>query len=825
MKKTINITIQGVVFHIEEDGYEKLKGYLASIERYFASFEDSDEIVADIESRIAEKFLVVLRKDDKQAISLADVDTLIASMGSVADFEAIADDEDLKTSASPQNNTQTTENKAFEPNERQFVRDGRRKVLSGVCAGLAHYLNMDPVWIRVGACLLVFGIPFMSSFNSPFTAMGIITYFIFSIIVPIDYNLEEDKTVRKLFRDTSKKVIGGVASGLAKYMDWDVTSVRIAFICLIPVAAFGLVAYLVLWASTPEAKSLTDDMQMQGRPITLENIEYHIKALKADTTQPQHLNENPLTRLVMFPFRILGGVFENLKPAFGGLAGAGSVFIGILISITTVTACFALLMAMAALLGIISRDAPVYFGNNIPVGYFANDLKPAAVICAFLALFIPFLALTIAGVSLIARRNLFTSKLGQGLLFAWVFGVFGSFTTLIPVVREFKEVAFVEKTEKLTPTSMLSFDIDGSWRRNNYRKAQITLVGHDSSSVLLYKELSAKGKTEEVARKNAEEISYTVTLSRDSVHILPRNYYLPENARFRDQHTNITLRIPNTVPFLMTKRMAYFVRNVINVGDINWKNNGDSDGGVASFMFDKNGELKALDLEENDDNNDQSEETSESEDFLMSPLEASKSFALEGFDVVDISGKQILVEVKQGETFSVKAEANSNEDFQNLEIIKSDEDLVIRQKNDPDDVINVYITMPKIERITVGGNTKAIFKGFDDESSLLLRASGMSLLKMSSLRAKDLELDLSGKAQISLLGETQNLKGDLSGESMLDAYDLDNKNAKIDASGMSVAKINTKERLEATVGSNSRVLYKRKPQDVIKKGEGKLEDD
>ncbi|MEQ9306435.1 MAG: hypothetical protein RJQ14_21160, partial [Marinoscillum sp.] len=57
MKKTVSINIGGIIFHIEEDGYDKLKIYLDSVNKYFSTFEDSAEIIADIESRIAEIFL------------------------------------------------------------------------------------------------------------------------------------------------------------------------------------------------------------------------------------------------------------------------------------------------------------------------------------------------------------------------------------------------------------------------------------------------------------------------------------------------------------------------------------------------------------------------------------------------------------------------------------------------------------------------------------------------------------------------------------------------------------------------------------------------
>src|SRR5688572_31362101 len=96
MKKNISINISGIIFHIEEDGYENLRKYLDSINKYFASFEDSSEILADIESRVAEIFLSKLN-EGKQVITSDDVTSLIATMGSVSDFKAAEEQEFAKS--------------------------------------------------------------------------------------------------------------------------------------------------------------------------------------------------------------------------------------------------------------------------------------------------------------------------------------------------------------------------------------------------------------------------------------------------------------------------------------------------------------------------------------------------------------------------------------------------------------------------------------------------------------------------------------------------------------------------------------------------------
>ncbi len=88
MKKTISINISGILFHIEEDGYDTLRKYLDGINRHFSSYKDNQEIISDIENRIAEIFLSNL-KNNKQVITAENVAKLIEKMGTIADFTSV----------------------------------------------------------------------------------------------------------------------------------------------------------------------------------------------------------------------------------------------------------------------------------------------------------------------------------------------------------------------------------------------------------------------------------------------------------------------------------------------------------------------------------------------------------------------------------------------------------------------------------------------------------------------------------------------------------------------------------------------------------------
>lgn len=87
MKKVININFQGRILPIEEMAYENLKNYIESLRTYFDLEEGKDEIINDIECRVAELCEERLKKE-AVCISEEDIDLIITSIGRPADFEA-----------------------------------------------------------------------------------------------------------------------------------------------------------------------------------------------------------------------------------------------------------------------------------------------------------------------------------------------------------------------------------------------------------------------------------------------------------------------------------------------------------------------------------------------------------------------------------------------------------------------------------------------------------------------------------------------------------------------------------------------------------------
>ncbi|WP_025740126.1 PspC domain-containing protein [Aquimarina pacifica] len=141
MNKTVNINLAGIFFHIDEDAYLKLQRYIGAIRKSFTDSQGSDEIIADIEARIAELFSEKI-KDERQVIGNKEIDEVIAVMGQPEDYQV---DEEIFEDES--NNTRQTYQ--TQKNTKQLFRDTTNSYVGGVSSGLGHYFGIDPIWIRL----------------------------------------------------------------------------------------------------------------------------------------------------------------------------------------------------------------------------------------------------------------------------------------------------------------------------------------------------------------------------------------------------------------------------------------------------------------------------------------------------------------------------------------------------------------------------------------------------------------------------------------------------------------------------------------------------
>jgi phage shock protein PspC (stress-responsive transcriptional regulator) len=196
MNKTVNINLGGMVFHIDEDAYQKLSRYFDAIKRSLSNANGQDEIIKDIELRIAE-LISEKHNSDKQVISIKEIDEIITVMGQPEDYRI---EDDATTSSNTYNDIRTN---------KKLYRDKENSMVGGVLAGLGHYFGIDKVWLRILFLVMVLA-----------WGTGVLAYIILWIVMPEAVTTAEklemkgepvtisniEKKVREEFDTVSEKI-------------------------------------------------------------------------------------------------------------------------------------------------------------------------------------------------------------------------------------------------------------------------------------------------------------------------------------------------------------------------------------------------------------------------------------------------------------------------------------------------------------------------------------------------------------------------------------------------------------------------------------------
>lgn len=785
MKKTISTNIGGIIFHIEEDGYEKLHQYLQSINSYFSSFEESGEIITDIESRIAEIFLTKL-ENGRQVVNIQDVTELIATMGTTKDFEAIEPDNDPYI---PETDTEaevpTGQSPLTEPTPRRLYRDVKRKVISGVASGIGHYLSIDPLWIR-----LLFLLLFINTGTSELSGIALITYIVLWIALPPNDQLEDDRKVKKLYRNPGERVLGGVSSGLAVYFAIDIALVRILFVLSIFLGGAGVIMYIILWIITPEAKTLTEKMQMQGEPVTLSNIAHNLK----QSIKVENGEESPIVKILLFPFRLIalliGAIGSFLGPALKALVELLRLAFGALLAVIGFALMLSLIAAVLGILGFGGWEHLIHL-EAFPLDLIRRTLEPITVVSALFILFIPALALTLLGLTVIAKRSLIKGYFGWTLLGTWVLALlFGAY--FIPkFAHRFAIQADIEREEVF-----LVKDTTPTLRVNDIGKelgaVKLTLKAHADSNYLLILNIGARGESRKAATSNAEDIIYHVSAEGNDL-VFDSDITLGPEDTFQFQGVYATLYIPYGKEFVMDASLEKLLFATLHPNGYKLRHVR----GNHTWLFANNG-LLCMSCEK--------ETTSHRN-------EERVTYPFEDFTDVKVSA-QIELHIHKGTDYKVEA-LGSSEYLDMLQVRQVGNELSIElsdegedwwNSNGGHDELTIHLRMPVLEYLELNGVIKANISGFTNDR-LQLSTFGASKTSLD-VDVSDLGLDMKGASELKLAGSAERFTAELAGASEVKAFDLRAKDVEVKALGASNIKVFASRSIEIEAYGASKVRYR-----------------
>ncbi len=793
MKKNISINISGIIFHIEEDGYESLRKYLDSINRYFGSFEDSSEILSDIESRIAEIFLSRLN-EGKQVITLEDVNGLIATMGNVNDFKAAEEQEIGNESPKAEHSRQEskTRQSASDTAHKKLFRDEKRKILGGVCAGLGHYFSVDPVWPRVLFALLVLG-----SYGGLFLA-----YIILWIVIPNSTELPDDASIKKMYRDPEKKVLGGVASGVAAFFGVDVTVIRVLFIVFAFLGGLGLLLYIILWIALPEAKSITEKMEMQGEPVTLSNIESTVKK----SLNEKEEEESTLAKIVLFPFRLMATFITALGKILGPLVKVLVEFIRVVFGLAIFFVGLVLLISIIIVGGILlgfftTAILPDYWGGgeiqglSLPTEAIRNTFPVWSMVAAFTVVLIPSLAILLSGSSILAKRSLVNQPVSWVMLGLFVTSILVLSFTVPKMVYSFKEEGEfkVEKTFAHNgKTPVLKLKEVGM---DNYNVTELNLKGYEGSELKLVQRFKSQGFSRKNGAENAQMVTYSV-LEQDSSLVFDSNIAFKKDAKFRAQRLEMDLFIPYGQTFLIEEDLWRIIENDYH----------DYDGYRDSNM---NKIWKMTDHGFECTNCSEPTETKQ--------LQLNDQYGFKDFNEIEMTGIFDLV-IARGDAFSVQLDGPQKEK-RKYEVDANGETLEIRYRSrsntfwekgfDLEDRVKINITLPHLTKLKIKGAGQFRIRGFDEEEMDITLLGAMT--GDADLRVRSLTLDLAGPMVLQLDGEGHFLDAEVKKLSQLKAGQYQVEDAVIEARGMGRARVNASQSIDIDTDAVSSVKYTGEP--------------
>jgi hypothetical protein len=278
-------------------------------------------------------------------------------------------------------------------------------------------------------------------------------------------------------------------------------------------------------------------------------------------------------------------------------------------------------------------------------------------------------------------------------------------------------------------------------------------------------------------------VDYQV-LVEDSVFTFDSNITFHKDAVFRTQRLKMTLFIPYNYPFTMTEDVSRFITQFVDTEAL--------DGQTWNMTPDG---LRCISCPE-----PQPEEKPEHTGEEVSNLEIDGSFDLE-----IVQGSVYALEMIGAENEKAKYTV---EQHGNTIVIDYDND---REFN-ADDLLNelkIRVTMPALESLSARGKGDINFKGFRSDN-MQIDLSGKISAK-GEMEAQEVTVEISGACDLALKGNGNTLSADISGLSSLEAYKFATKNASIEVSGASSAKVSVSENLEIQKDFVSSVDYRGKP--------------
>ena len=502
MNKTVNINLGGMFFHIDEDAYQKLSRYFDAIKRSLKNSSGQDEIIKDIEIRIAE-LLNEKQISDKHVVGLREVDEIIAIMGQPEDY--IIEDEPKAF----ENQSQST---SANYRSKKLYRDSDKGMIGGVAAGLSHYFGIDVVWIRIALVLLIFA---------------------------------------------------GVGT--------------------------GFIAYIILWIVTPEARTTSEKIAMTGEPVNISNIEKKVREeFESVSDKIKNADYDKYGNQIKKGANRVGNSLGNFILSVLGIIAK---FIGVLLIISGLATLTILLIGIFTLGTNSFIDFP--WQSFVETGNFTEYPIWVFGLLMFFAVGIPFFFLTLLGFKLLAPNTKSIGAIAKYTLLAiWIIAVALATSLGIKQASAFAMDGRVVQKETLNitlqDTLVIKFKHNDYFSKDIYDRTEFKITTDSTNNNIIYSnevrfrikksnenysyiqiEKEAKGESFAEARQNADRIRYDYKIIGNQ--LIFDNYLLTDlKNKYRNQHVEISLFLTEGTIFKVEESAQDYDRSDDDFFDLNY---------------------------------------------------------------------------------------------------------------------------------------------------------------------------------------------------------------------------------------------------------------
>lgn len=506
MNKTLNINLAGFMFHIDENAYVRLERYINTLKQQFVKTEGGNEIINDIETRIAELFKE-RTGPGKEVINADDVDQVIAIMGQPEDYLELDDEANGHTPPPPPYS-------GYSSPKKRIFRDVDNRILGGVSAGLAAYFNIDALWVRI-----LFILAFMSGF-------GFLLYIIMWIVIP-----KAQTTAEKLQMRGEKINISNIEKSIREEMH----GVNESF------------------------KDVGDKMRSHDYKRTGNQLGDFFSDLGNFIVDAVKLIFKFLGKLIGLIFLFIGsmilialavGLFAGSVEIMGSGYGMNELF-SFLHLVTASEGHYNLLIAGIILSVIAPFFLLIYLG--IRILFSLEPLNSQARSALSITTFVGLILLVVAGVRIgleFDRHGYVKDELA------------------LPMHNEYYiKLADDSINAEFTnnyPTQWISRN-----GKNAFDNVTVDIKPTNDSLPYVEIITEAQGPTRREARSTARKLNYKIDI-QDSVINIPGYIVLNQNDKYRDQEVDLTLYLPVGYSVFIDESLAevlYDVENVQNTWD------------------------------------------------------------------------------------------------------------------------------------------------------------------------------------------------------------------------------------------------------------------